>query len=279
MAVQEEPRKAVFVHIEKTAGTSVRYAVESAVGPEHVFIYSPETDRLVRSSDNLMPATTPFLDRLRQAFGNPVFGPILVNFWPMVSGLYRERIRRKYPRLEIPEDAKVLFGHFAADRFDHLLPEEPIRAAVLREPFERMRSHYDHWRRSKGYEDWRVRVPFNPQMTFQQFAMLPEMQNYQAQALAGKDLNAFNIVGTSENIEEFTETLLRKLAQAGLTLPGQERDFEQRRLNITPEGRRTRAEILDANFLQRFREFHTLDYALYHQARLIQENRIQTSNN
>lgn len=267
-----------FVHIEKTAGTSVRYATEQAVGAEHVAIYSPEADRLAPSSEGLMPATTPLLDRIRMSFSNPVLGPMLVILYPMISGVYRERIRRRHPTLEIPEGTNVIFGHFAADKFDGMLNQEPIRGIIIRDPLDRMRSHYDHWKRNRGYEDWRVHIPFRRGMTFEEFAMLPQLQNYQTQALAGKDISTFDVVGVTEHTEEFTEAFLQRLAQEGLTLPDHMSNFEQRRLNITPQRQRSSTEGLSLEFLQAFQEFHAQDYVLYEQARTIQEQRMSQGN-
>ena len=110
--------------------------------------------------------------------------------YPKISSRYVRRIRRGAPVLEVPEDAKVILGHFAADMFDRLLPDEisAIRAVVIRDPLDRMRSHYDHWKRTRSYEDWRVYIPFQRNLTFERFALLPELQNYQSQALGGMDL-------------------------------------------------------------------------------------------
>jgi hypothetical protein len=263
----KERRIAQFVHIEKTAGTSVRYSVEQAVGSENVYVYSPESDRLTKSSEGLKPVTSPLLDRLRLGFSNPVLGPLFMLAYPRISARYKDRIRKSAPALEVPTDAKVVFGHFAADRFDSLLPEGTtvIRAVVLREPLERMRSHYDHWKRTRANEDWRVHIPYS-NLSFEQFSLLPEMQNYQSQALAGKELSDFDIVGTADRTEAFTETFIKALIGVGLISHSQEVSVEHKRYNRTPEKRRTLLEGLDQTFLEAFSVFHQQDYKLYSQA-------------
>lgn len=276
----------VFYHGEKVAGTSFRYSAEHALGKSHVAIYSPEADRLARSSDNLMPATTPRLDRLRQAFGNPVLGPGLVTFWPAITGIYRERIRRRYPVLEIPEDVNFIMGHFTADKFDQMIGDrQQITGFLVRDPFDRSTSHFLHWFRNRGYEDWRVHIPFRRRSkgesledAFKRFAMLPQLQNYQTQILAGKDISSIDVVGVTDFAGEFTEAFLLRLAEAGIPL--QRSEFEQRRLNVTPERRRLRInrEKLGEDFLQEFRERHSEDYALYEQARAIQQRSMAQGN-
>jgi len=291
----------VYTHIEKAGGTSDRFGIEQGIGKDGVFVFSPEANRLVRSSDNLMPATTPFLDRVRQTFGNPVLGPVLVTFWPAVNGIYRERIRRGYPQLEVPADAKVIMGHFTADNFDAMLEgREQITAFKVRDPLDRAISHFLHWYRNRGYEDWRVHIPFQRKKrkesmedAFKKYAMLPQLQNYQTQALMGRKyrndlpvedvtnaIKHIDIVGVTEYSEEFLEAFLLRLSQAGLTLPRPQEGFEQRRLNVTPERRWLRVDKnkLGDEFLNEFREKHALDYTLYEQAKAIQERRMAPGN-
>lgn len=271
----QERRIAQFVHIEKTAGTSIRNAVEEAVGKENVYVYSPQADRLTRSSEGLKPVTSPLLDKIRLGFSNPVIGPLFMLVYPKLSSRYKERIRNSSSELSVPDDAKVVFGHFAADRFDNILPSntDTLRAVVIREPLERMRSHYDHWKRTQANEDWRVHVNFK-KLPFQDFALLPEMQNYQSQALAGNDINTFDIVGTSEYAEEFTNTFIEAMVNAGLALPNGAEKVNHKRYNQTPNNRKTTVEGLDATFIQQFQTFHSEDYRLYARASQIQNERM-----
>jgi len=247
----EHHRKAEFVHIPKTAGTFVRSAFESNIGPDHLYIYTPQMDRLVPSSSNLLPQTSGLIELVRQGIRHPLFGPLLLAVYPLVDTINKNRIKRRYPKLEVPDEATVIFGHFKADKFDGLLAQEPIRGIIIRDPLERMASHYDHWTRNHGKADWGVDVPYAPNITFEQFALLPQLQNFQTQALAGRDIHSFDVVGVTEHTEEFIYTFLTRLQQEGLTSPDQIA-IPRRRLNTTPKEQKTRLEQLDEGFIDVF---------------------------
>ncbi len=266
--MKEEQRLIEFVHIEKTAGTVVRSAIESNVSLDDLYIYSPQADRLAASSSNLQPQTSEMLERLREGIANPLIGPLLLRMYPFVNNITKSRMLRLYPQLEIPDNAKVIFGHFTANQFDDLLDGEPIRAIMIRDPLERMRSHYDHWSRNYGYADWRVNIPFDRSLTFELFAMLPQLQDYQTQALSGLDIGSFEFVGVTEDTDEFIRRFLEGLREKDFTI-SEQLVFPTRRLNTTPINRKTPLADLNEEFVRRFSEFHAQDYYLYAQAKII----------
>ena len=262
----ERPPIGQFVHIEKTAGTSIRSSLERAIGPQYVYIFSPEADRFARSSDNLMPATTPILDRVRQGFSNPILGPVFVHIWaPMLNGMYRDRIRQRYPVLEVPEDTKVILGHFTASQFnDKLKNRQPILATVIRDPLARAKSHFEHWRRNRGFEDWRTYIPFDRHTTFKEFIQLPQLQNFQTQALADVALSGFDVVGITEKTDQFIADFLRVLQEAEIVL--ENRNPKQITLNVNHHRSIGDGEITP-NLIGLFKELNKDDYALYEEAK------------
>jgi hypothetical protein len=269
----------IYTHTEKTAGVTNLWSAEQAIGKDSIYIWSSKAQRLAKDSDNVIPLTSPVLEFLRAAASTPVVGAVVANLWSGSDRTYRRILERKYPTLEIPEDARLLTGHFVADRFDSLLDErEPVRGVMIREPLDRMISHYNYWWRDRGGDDWRVRIPFrrglNFQEYFREFAMLPEHHNFQTQALGGLDLSHFDVVGVTEHTDQFIEAFLGKLSEKGLTLPGQARDFPKKRLNVNRMRQRIRREDLDEEFGEAFKTFHAQDYALYEQAKEIQERQI-----
>lgn len=243
------------VHIEKTAGTSVMGFFEKVLGRDHVAFYDPTTDSLTRSSDLLLPVSSRAIDVFKFRF-QP--------FWPLLKKMWVSTQSRKRYSEEIPEGIMVIHGHFRADRFDAVVAD-PLRAVLIREPLARMRSQYDHWKATKGLAEWRVRTPFNPDMVFEEFAMLPQLQNYQTQALADKDLAEFSVVGVMENLEAYSSGLQDVLVNEGFCQkPNQSISIEV--INRTPSRLRSFISEIDPNFKEAFREFHKRDYQLYNKA-------------
>lgn len=257
-----------FVHIEKTAGTMVRAAIEKNVDIETMYIYSPNADRFTACSENLQPQTSQAIERIREIIANPVLGPIVMKFYPFVDALNRKKMFKLSPELEIPENARVLFGHFTARQFDPMLTNEPVRAVMLRDPLERMKSHYSHWLRNRGHADWRVLVPYQPGMSFEDFAFLPVLQNYQDQAIDGVDLGEFELVGVTEDTETFIVKMLRKLKTEGITV-SDTLVIPNKRLNVTPPELKMNSSNFGDEFIRMFADFHARDYDLYSHAKFL----------
>jgi hypothetical protein len=257
----------IWTHIEKTAGTSVRGALEQAVGTSSLYLYSAAGNSFSRAQDGA-PSTSSVLDKaLMLGFSNPVTRKPLVGLY---SRYHNAAVRRMLARgsAEVPSDASVIMGHFVTDQFDEQLSDRPsIRAVVIREPVARMASHYDHWKRFEGHSVWRVQVPYDPAMTFENFATLPEMQNYQVQALGRLGLEDFDVVGVTENVDQSVGQFLRLLAEARTIppVPGAQ-EIQIGHYNRTPQGTKTNLEALGGSALQAIRAYHAEDIELYAQA-------------
>jgi hypothetical protein len=257
----------IWTHIEKTAGTSVRGTLEQAVGNTSLYLYSAAGSSFSQAKDGA-PSTSSALDRaLMFGFSNPVTRRPLVSLY---SRYHAAAVRRMVARGNpvVPSDASVIMGHFVADQFDEQLGDRPkIRAVVLRDPLERMASHYDHWKRYEGHSIWRVNIPYNPTMPFEDFATLPEMQNYQLQALGRLGLEDFDVVGVTETVDQSVGQFLQLLAEAG-TIPfvPEGHDVQIGHLNRTPQGTKTNVESLGGAALQSIRAYHAEDIELYAQA-------------
>lgn len=246
-----QKRTLVNTHIEKTAGTSLLKFFEEIVGKNTIAFYDPTTDSVIRVSDLGISPSNDLIDKLQlKSYA----------FWPFVKQAYFTMRSNKRYTQSIPENVAIVHGHFAANRFDTILPDA-IRTVVIRDPLKRMHSQYDHWKRAKGRNQWRVIVPYDPNMMFEQFAMLPAMQNYQTQALAGKELTSFDIVGVTERLDAFTTALYTVLVKEGyinstIALKKVEK------LNT----HRKNHQVKSSAFEETFRKFHAKDYELYKKA-------------
>ncbi len=249
------------VHIEKTAGTSVQDLLESVLGKDKVLIYNPIADTLTRASDLRVQRTNPVHDALRLKIASSPLAPIINKTYRLLAyGMLKTKI---IEISNLPGDFLAIHGHFAANRFDKQLVN-PLATVVVRDPLERMESQYVHWQRTKGVTEWRVRIPFDPSITFERYALLSELQNYQTQALGGKNLDSFTVVGVTEELDTFAQELLNCLQSARLASPKQ--DFGIKRLNRTPNFRQS-PPIYEQDFLRQFKRQHEADYLLYEQAK------------
>ena len=244
-------RTIIHTHIEKTAGTSLLKFFENTVGKKNIAFYDPTTDSIIRVSDLGVSPSNDLIDKLQlKSYA----------FWPYAKQFYfKVRSSKRYAK-SIPDNIAIVHGHFSANRFDTMLPDV-IRTVVIRDPLKRMHSHYDHWKRAKGRNQWRIMVPYDSHMTFEKFALLPEMQNYQKQALAGKDLKSFDLVGVTERLDTFTQAFYNVLVKEGYV--------KKNALSTTIEKlnlHRKNHQVKTSMFEEVFKKFHKEDYELYKKA-------------
>ncbi len=166
--------------------------------------------------------------------------------------MVRERTRRRkaqqVPLAQIAKRSKVIIGHFAAaEVMDVLPPDRHEYRTVVREPLARMISHYNYWRVHKGDVGHRVVPAYDPNMSFEEFALLPELRNYQLQAIG--DPVIFQHIGTTDKLGEFA-------LATGLVADARQ----------VPSVNHFSGEVgkLSADFMNAFEEAHAKDIELYH---------------
>lgn len=244
-------RVIINTHIEKTAGTSLLQFFQDTLGKEHVAFYDPITDSLIRVSDLLVSPANSLVDKLQlKSYA----------FWPILKKTFFFIRTPKRTKDVVPESVVLVHGHFLANRFDKIVTK-PIRTVVIREPLARMYSQYDHWKRAKGRNQWRVMIPYDDTMTFETFALLPQLQDYQTQALAGKKLSEFAIVGVTERMDLFTKSLTKLFIRHGLLEKKMKKESVQKR-----NPRKNNYKV-SKTFSKKFEAFHKRDYLLYKQAK------------
>jgi hypothetical protein len=231
----------VFVHVEKAGGRSTRQTLIEHYGGKDVLLYRVGSDTVSPASKNArMRRELGKLSRKKTVKPLLNIGDALVRAAEISSGPHSLE--------SLPDDFKVIAGHFTMDRISKVLPIEKHRyISVVREPLERMRSHFEHWKETRGNADFRVRVPYDSSTGFEAFALLPEMQNYQLAAI-GAGLEQYHLLGVTAELDGFLEEL-------GVLSDG----------NRSPKigvAKYERPEY-DPVFLANFEEFHALDYALY----------------
>lgn len=256
-------RRIVSVHIEKTAGTSVQDFLESTLGKDKVLVYNPLDDTVSRAVDLKVQRTHPAHDLLRLGITRTPLAYIVNRAYLLLS--YNVLKSKAIQIAEMPDDFSAIHGHFVADRFDRQIAN-PISVIVIRDPLERMRSQYAHWRRTKGATQWRVRVPFSQHLSFEDYAFLPELRNYQTQALADKTLGDFAVVGVADDLDTYIGRMIDCMQREGLMPANKNKTFKTKWLNRSPGVERS-AQEYSCEFLRRFYDLHEEDFKLYESAR------------
>lgn len=162
--------------------------------------------------------------------------------------------RRKRQAVSIEKlclESTVVIGHFAASKlFPYLPPNQHEYRVVMRDPLLRMWSHFNHFQAHKGDVGQRV-VPKYKNMTFEEFAILPEMINYQTQAM-GTDISIYKHIGITEKLGIFCKNT--DLAKDGSAVP-----YVNHFGKALPN--------LDPDFITAFKKNHAKDYATYNAVR------------
>lgn len=244
-------RRLLSVHIEKTGGTSVRGALVQHFGPERVLLYDRMNDAVMRASERTIQRENPRVDeiirRLKQV---PLLSQVR-----RLHLLFKEASEQdlRFPPEQLPDDFDVLHGHLDIERFEGIF-KNPRLITVVRDPLERMISHYQHAGVIKG----KSRIPppgFSKSMEFEEFSMLPSLQNFQTRRLGGKTLSDFYLVGTTEKLPDF-------LLALGLINKGDSTPFLNKGV-----GRSRSSVSITAGFRRLFETQHALDYETYANAR------------
>ena len=99
-------------------------------------------------------------------------------------------------------------GHFIADKYD-FLGSSARHVALLRDPAERVASHYHYWRRVPDLRNADCRRLVEQRLSLEEFAAMPRMRNVASRFFAGKNPRAFFFIGLVEDAEASLERFRR----------------------------------------------------------------------
>lgn len=237
----------VHVHVERTGGVSLQDLYEKKYPGPAMLWYSVRDKKF--APFNIKTANYTKDWQLRAyAFVARAF-PIIRKSLLLVRALRRKHKAVAYK--ELATKAEMVIGHFSIDQVLPYLPtKEHSYRTVVREPLARMWSHYNHWRAHKGDVGHRVVPSFRPGISFEEFALLPEMQNYQVQAI-GENLAIYDYIGITENLISFA-------SETGLI------DSSSYMPTVNHFG--NKLPLLDTAFIDAFKKFHAGDYKIYEKA-------------
>jgi hypothetical protein len=214
----------VSVHLPKTAGSSFAKALEAHFG-----------------------------DRLLLDYGDlPLHRPAWRRNWETTAAGVR-LLRRPLSSVD------CVHGHFLPAKYRWLGWRRRVQFVTwLREPVERLASHYHYWRRSydAGTSATLHRRVVEERWSFERFALGAELQNTYCQFLWTFPLSRFAFVGITEHFDDdfrqFTSRFLGRALPIHHELANDERT----------EG----AYGLDPSLRRRIEAHHAADVDLYRQA-------------
>ncbi|HKK23527.1 MAG TPA: hypothetical protein VJ947_07560 [Pseudohaliea sp.] len=220
----------ISLHLPKTAGTSFLALLETVYG-----------DALLRD----------YRDR-------PINRTVATRRLRAVNGCLRHVLPP--PRVRT---ARCIHGHFLPLKYA-LLPTRDGRRFVvwLRDPVERLASHYHYWHRSYNPLDaGRLhRRVVEERWSLERFCLGPELRDIYSAFLWGFPLSRFDFVGITEHYDEdVAEFSARFLAGASPAL-------EPRNVNAAQQPGGRDPYIEDPGFRAEVEAWHALDVALYREA-------------
>lgn len=247
----------VSTHIEKTAGTSLQEFYTRYYGTRNVYIYSSDTDSLISADRLLMKARiNPIADKVRLLSKQLGLTSLAHAF--VIGRLNNQNSGKGLSGL--PANCSLIHGHFVADRFDNIV-QKPFRTVVLRDPLERMISHYKYWKEVQGVTNHRIDIPFDCHMSFDDFQSVKCLQNFQSSAFGSLNINDFDLVGVTQNLPDFVDKFVKRCP-----IQGRKATEVLRKLNSSPRKTDYDQFGIDDKFIRKFKRQNELDYINYNHA-------------
>jgi hypothetical protein len=107
-----------------------------------------------------------------------------------------------------------IHGHFVASKYDRLFPSARL-VTWLRDPVERVASHYHFWLRHPNLKHPICKRLIAEKLSLAEFAEVEGMRNVHSRLLGGKDLADFDFVGITEEYDRSLALFLSLFAPGG----------------------------------------------------------------
>ncbi len=209
----------VSIHIPKTAGRSFRQTL-GEVAPGHI----------------------------QGDYGNQ----------PSAAPTPWRQLRERFMAPKMKPGTRIVHGHFVGAKYWRHFPEATYIAWV-RDPVERLASHYYFWQRGPRMQNPACRKMIEEKLSLQEFAALPEMRNVQAGFLKGVPMSALAFIGITEQYDR-SIALFRQML-----FP--QTDVEPTRRNVNPERANSGSGYeMEPDVRETIRQLNQGDQALYDEA-------------
>lgn len=225
----------ISVHVPKTAGISFRKALESYFGGLLICDYAD------------LPLNQQVAKRAIGATHSAMKNSIIIN-------------------QKIYKDAKCVHGHFLPLKYRWMSSSTQKKFIVwLRDPIERLASHYYYWMRNYNPEKsgkLRRRV-VEEGWSLEKFCFSSQMQNTYTKLFWGFPFKRFDFIGVTENYDSDLNYFSRNILDA---------ELENIKTNLNKE-KKTEFYIEDSELRTELELFHQKDMQLYMQALAISNSR------
>lgn len=221
------PRLLVSVHMPKTAGTSFAAALQVVYGPGYRPDYADlpmQMPRWRRRSYALWKSLRPMVDDAASA---------------RVGGI------------------RCIHGHFLPAKYARLIPQRQVGFVTwLRDPVERVLSHYHYWRRD--YDGSDSRQPLRNRMlaerwSLERFVLGPELRNVYSQYLWNFDPARFDFIGITERYGDDLASFSERFLDGSIVME----------TALVNPGRAGERYEVTAGLRSRIEAHHAADVALY----------------
>lgn len=221
----------ISVHIPKTAGATLRASLSQAFGDRAYFDY-------VNNVTDPQPASL----RTRAV-------------------LAMARLRHPFR----PNDIELIHGHFKARKYDHLYPDA-TKVTFMRDPVERVVSHYRYWLRHPVPTHSVCRRLHDENWTLRDFARHPSSRNTQSVFFDGLDVSDFAFVGLQERFDACLPMFFEAIGMPPMTIPPR---------NVNEAKDVADRYPLEPELREEIEALNALDRALYDQAVVALEQKMR----
>lgn len=160
---------------------------------------------------------------------------------------------------------ECIHGHFLPYKYASLLDDPNVNFITwLRDPLERLASHYYYWQRAYDRNksiDLQKKV-IESKWTLEEFCFSKEMKNFYNQFLWNFPLENFSFIGIVEQFDEDCRFFTKNyLGNDNIVIPN---------INVNPIKTKY---FTDKVLIKELKEFHSRDYEIYETALSMRENR------
>lgn len=192
--------------------------------------------------------------------------PLHRSAWSRNFDASMDCLRNRGPKIT-KINAACIHGHFLPLRYRFSQADTTMQFVTwLREPVQRLVSHYNYWLRSyqPGQSGLLHQRMIEEEWTLEQFALCTELRNLYSIFLWGFPISKFDFIGITEDYDTELEQFGQRILHAP-TVPEEH--------NRNPE--QTETEYAVSKTLRRdIEKAHAADLKLYHQALAMREQRV-----